>query len=113
MEAVNILIKHGKVPFECYQDVLHLHIPILAMTADVIHATHEECLRCGMDGYVSKPFEGNSCTGKYSTKSVMSPQKEKLLTAFREWKVLIQKKVITRVFLYGTAFATTNVLFVE
>uniref|UniRef100_A0A1D1YAW4 histidine kinase n=1 Tax=Anthurium amnicola TaxID=1678845 RepID=A0A1D1YAW4_9ARAE len=34
------------------------HIPILAMTADVIQATHEECLRCGMDGYVSKPFEG-------------------------------------------------------
>lgn len=59
MEAdVNNLIKHGKVPFECYRDVLHLHIPILAMTADVIHATHEECLRCGMDGYVSKPFEG-------------------------------------------------------
>ncbi|XP_020241650.1 probable histidine kinase 5 [Asparagus officinalis] len=35
----------------------HWHIPILAMTADVIQATHEECLRCGMDGYVSKPFE--------------------------------------------------------
>jgi histidine kinase 2/3/4 (cytokinin receptor) len=33
------------------------HIPILAMTADVIHATHDECLKCGMDGYVSKPFE--------------------------------------------------------
>lgn len=33
------------------------HLPILAMTADVIQATHEECLRCGMDGYVSKPFE--------------------------------------------------------
>lgn len=33
------------------------HLPILAMTADVIHATHEECLKCGMDGYVSKPFE--------------------------------------------------------
>ncbi|GLJ40220.1 hypothetical protein SUGI_0825400 [Cryptomeria japonica] len=33
------------------------HVPILAMTADVIHATYEECLRCGMDGYVSKPFE--------------------------------------------------------
>lgn len=33
------------------------HIPILAMTADVIHATYEECLKCGMDGYVSKPFE--------------------------------------------------------
>ncbi|XP_019416775.1 PREDICTED: histidine kinase 3-like isoform X2 [Lupinus angustifolius] len=33
------------------------HIPILAMTADVIQATHEVCLNCGMDGYVSKPFE--------------------------------------------------------
>lgn len=32
-------------------------IPILAMTADVIQATYEECQRCGMDGYVSKPFE--------------------------------------------------------
>lgn len=33
------------------------HIPILAMTADVIQATSAECLRCGMDGYVAKPFE--------------------------------------------------------
>ncbi|XP_058182773.1 histidine kinase 4 [Rhododendron vialii] len=32
------------------------HLPILAMTADVIHATFDECLKCGMDGYVSKPF---------------------------------------------------------
>lgn len=38
-------------------DVTHWHTPILAMTADVIQATHDECLRCGMDGYVSKPFE--------------------------------------------------------
>jgi histidine kinase 2/3/4 (cytokinin receptor) len=27
------------------------------MTADVIQATHEQCLKHGMDGYVSKPFE--------------------------------------------------------
>jgi arabidopsis histidine kinase 2/3/4 (cytokinin receptor) len=27
------------------------------MTADVIQATHEECLQSEMDGYVSKPFE--------------------------------------------------------
>ncbi|KAK3149534.1 hypothetical protein QOZ80_3AG0218650 [Eleusine coracana subsp. coracana] len=33
------------------------HLPVLAMTADVIQATYEECTRCGMDGYVSKPFE--------------------------------------------------------
>ncbi|CAN1297408.1 Histidine kinase 4 [Linum perenne] len=33
------------------------HLPVLAMTADLIHATFEECLISGMDGYVSKPFE--------------------------------------------------------
>ncbi|KAL6909466.1 hypothetical protein ACP4OV_001747 [Aristida adscensionis] len=33
------------------------HLPILAMTADVIQATYEECTKGGMDGYVSKPFE--------------------------------------------------------
>ncbi|KAG5051214.1 hypothetical protein JHK87_003412 [Glycine soja] len=33
------------------------HVPILAMTADVIHATYDKCMKCGMDGYVSKPFE--------------------------------------------------------
>ncbi|KAE8795586.1 Signal transduction histidine-protein kinase barA [Hordeum vulgare] len=33
------------------------HLPVLAMTADVIQATHEECTKNGMDGYVSKPFE--------------------------------------------------------
>ncbi|XP_052205145.1 histidine kinase 4 [Diospyros lotus] len=33
------------------------HVPILAMTADVIHATYDKCLEYGMDGYVSKPFE--------------------------------------------------------
>jgi len=27
------------------------------MTADVVQATNEECRKCGMDGYVSKPFE--------------------------------------------------------
>ncbi|XP_014512070.1 histidine kinase 4 [Vigna radiata var. radiata] len=33
------------------------HLPILAMTADVIQATYEKCVECGMDGYVTKPFE--------------------------------------------------------
>ncbi|CAL9776755.1 unnamed protein product [Musa acuminata subsp. burmannicoides] len=59
MEAdTNNLIKHGEVSVETFGNVLHWHVPILAMTADVIQATHEQCLRCGMDGYVSKPFEG-------------------------------------------------------
>ncbi|XP_055823428.1 histidine kinase 2-like isoform X2 [Solanum dulcamara] len=37
--------------------VAHWHTPILAMTADVIQATNEECMKCGMDDYVAKPFE--------------------------------------------------------
>ncbi|KAL5052456.1 hypothetical protein RYX36_033138 [Vicia faba] len=41
----------------CGEARSEFHLPILAMTADVIHATYEECLKCGMDGYVSKPFE--------------------------------------------------------
>lgn len=27
------------------------------MTDDVFQATYEKCMECGMDGYVSKPFE--------------------------------------------------------
>eukprot|EP00252_Welwitschia_mirabilis_P002043 TRINITY_DN1198_c0_g1_i2.p1 TRINITY_DN1198_c0_g1~~TRINITY_DN1198_c0_g1_i2.p1 ORF type:complete len:1102 (+),score=183.66 TRINITY_DN1198_c0_g1_i2:334-3639(+) len=42
---------------ETQKNISKWHVPILAMTADVIQATHEECSRCGMDGYVSKPFE--------------------------------------------------------
>lgn len=42
---------------EGYANISNWHVPILAMTADVIQATHEESLKCGMDGYVSKPFE--------------------------------------------------------
>ena len=51
-------IKRGESTLEAYANVLHWNIPILAMTADVIQATHEKCIKCGMDGYVSKPFEG-------------------------------------------------------
>ena len=54
---VNSRIQHGEVSVEAYANISNWHLPILAMTADVIQATHEECLRCGMDGYVSKPFE--------------------------------------------------------
>lgn len=53
----NNRIRRGEVSIEAYENVSNFHVPILAMTADVIQATYEECLRSGMDGYVSKPFE--------------------------------------------------------
>ncbi|XP_061336918.1 histidine kinase 3-like [Gastrolobium bilobum] len=46
-----------EVSMDDFEVISNYHVPILAMTADVIQATQEECLRCGMDGYVSKPFE--------------------------------------------------------
>ena len=39
------------------ENIPNWQVPILAMTADVIQATHEESSKCGMDGYVTKPFE--------------------------------------------------------
>lgn len=47
----------GQSSSEPRENISNFHLPILAMTADVIHATHEECTKYGMDGYVSKPFE--------------------------------------------------------
>ena len=54
---INNSIQFGDLSVETYNNVSNWHVPILAMTADVIQATQEECLRHGMDGYVSKPFE--------------------------------------------------------
>ncbi|KAL6613908.1 hypothetical protein ACP70R_036178 [Stipagrostis hirtigluma subsp. patula] len=54
---LNERIERGDIPPEC-ANVQRWRTPILAMTADVIQATHEECLKSEMDGYVSKPFEG-------------------------------------------------------
>ncbi|KAJ8510337.1 hypothetical protein OPV22_000771 [Ensete ventricosum] len=56
-DRVKELINSGDASLEMYGNIAHWHVPILAMTADVIQATHEECLRCGMDDYVLKPFE--------------------------------------------------------
>ncbi|KAG8489093.1 hypothetical protein CXB51_017081 [Gossypium anomalum] len=54
---VNEKSASGEASIDMYGNVSYWHIPILAMTADVIQATNEECMKCGMDGYVSKPFE--------------------------------------------------------
>ncbi|KAI3730815.1 hypothetical protein L1987_61993 [Smallanthus sonchifolius] len=56
---INNDIQHGDFLLQDYANISNWHVPILAMTADVIQATHEQCLRSGMDGYVSKPFEAN------------------------------------------------------
>ncbi|XP_077236174.1 histidine kinase CRE1-like [Tasmannia lanceolata] len=53
----NNQIKNGGSNLEEGSEKPNWHVPILAMTADVIQATSEECMKCGMDGYVSKPFE--------------------------------------------------------
>ncbi|OVA20169.1 Signal transduction response regulator [Macleaya cordata] len=54
---INEKIKLGEASIEMFGNVTHWHTPILAMTADVIQATHEKCMKWGMDDYVSKPFE--------------------------------------------------------
>ncbi|KAJ7942840.1 Histidine kinase [Quillaja saponaria] len=54
--TANEQIDHGYTAEETARKA-EWHLPILAMTADVIHATYDECLKSGMDGYVSKPFE--------------------------------------------------------
>ena len=35
-----------------------LHVPIIAMTANVLDAARQQCHSAGMDGYVSKPMSG-------------------------------------------------------
>ncbi|KAK9284454.1 hypothetical protein L1049_023627 [Liquidambar formosana] len=54
---VNEKIESGEASIEMFANVAHWHTPILAMTADVSQTRNEECMKCGMDDYVSKPFE--------------------------------------------------------
>lgn len=53
----NEKIEGGEASREMFGNVGSWHTPILAMTADLIQANNEECMKCGMDDYVSKPFE--------------------------------------------------------
>ena len=32
-------------------------VPIIALTANAMTETHDQCLRSGMDGYVTKPIK--------------------------------------------------------
>lgn len=54
---VNEKIACGEEMAEMFGNISQWHIPILAMTADVTQASNEECKKCGMDDFVSKPFE--------------------------------------------------------
>ncbi|KAG4964236.1 hypothetical protein JHK84_038862 [Glycine max] len=54
---VNEKIACGQASAEMFGSISYWHIPILAMTADSTQSSNEECIKCGMDDYVSKPFE--------------------------------------------------------
>ncbi|GFP88390.1 histidine kinase 3 [Phtheirospermum japonicum] len=69
-------IEGGELSVEAYGNVSSWHVPILAMTADVIQATSEACSKCGMDGYVSKPFEAEQLYREVSRFFHTVPQDE-------------------------------------
>ncbi|KAJ0962095.1 hypothetical protein J5N97_029923 [Dioscorea zingiberensis] len=50
-------VRHGDMTRHDTFEKVGWLLPVLAMTADVIEAKYEECIKCGMDGYVSKPFD--------------------------------------------------------
>ncbi|PKI53767.1 hypothetical protein CRG98_025848 [Punica granatum] len=54
---VNGKILLGEASVEMFGKSGGWRTPIIAMTADVIQASNEQCIKCGMDDYVSKPFE--------------------------------------------------------
>ncbi|KAL2316575.1 hypothetical protein Fmac_030451 [Flemingia macrophylla] len=54
---VNEKIALGQASAEMFGNITYWHIPVLAMTADATQGSNEECRKCGMDDYVSKPFE--------------------------------------------------------
>lgn len=54
---VNERVASGEASVEMLWNIVHWHTPIMAMTADLIQASNEACMKCGMDDYVSKPFE--------------------------------------------------------
>ncbi|KAI8558078.1 hypothetical protein RHMOL_Rhmol04G0060600 [Rhododendron molle] len=53
----NERIESGEASSEMFSNVARWRMPIFAMTADVIQANKEECMKSGMDDYVSKPFD--------------------------------------------------------
>lgn len=47
----------GYTTTEYIRNTMKKDIPIIAMTADAMKGEEEKCLRAGMNGYVSKPFD--------------------------------------------------------
>lgn len=47
----------GYAATRCIRNDLHLHTPIIAMTATAMKGEHLQCLESGMNDYMTKPFE--------------------------------------------------------
>lgn len=56
------------------------HTPIVAITAHAIQGVREECLRCGMDGYLSKPIDTEALCHELDgvTQRIMSDTEKKV-----------------------------------
>jgi histidine kinase 2/3/4 (cytokinin receptor) len=48
-----------KMECETVRACPHCHLPVVAVTADVMKGTHELCFSAGMDDYIPKPLNQN------------------------------------------------------
>jgi PAS domain S-box-containing protein len=57
------------------------HVPIVAMTAHAMVGDRDMCLKAGMDGYITKPFQPGQLTGLFTTLGKYGNQEKNSLPA--------------------------------